>query len=69
MVVGLGAVAAFTLFSILACASGTNRISVSGSNQPEENWGITNFPDPSAFTTEIVNLPNPFISWHGNGVC
>ena len=46
---------------------------VSCSNPVEQQqsnaaWGITNFPDPRSFTQEIVNLPNPFVSWHGNTV-
>jgi hypothetical protein len=68
MLIGLGTIAAFTLLSSLACASGTNRVPDSESKQPEEKWGIMDFPEPSTFTTEIVNLPNPFISWHGNKV-
>jgi hypothetical protein len=61
MVIGLGAIMALALIFSLACASGSKRTRGGA-------WGITDFPEPAAFTAEIVNLPDPFTSWHGNKV-
>ena len=51
--------------SMLCCNNSPN---YSQGNPRGGTWGISNFPDPQSYTQEIVNLPNPFISWHGNKV-
>lgn len=60
---GVGGTMAVLMFSLMACSTSAKPASGSG-----EIWGITDFPEASSFTEDIVNLPNPFISWHGNEV-